>query len=632
MAILTAVTLATQLAVPHALAEEGSVPVAPQPSVVTADVVVYGGTPAGIMAAIAARRTGAGSVLLIETTRHLGGMMTSGLNATDAGDPNTLGGITREFFNRMQAVEGSLQGRYNFQSRNAESVFGAMLAEAGVVVRLDTRLAETAAAVTNVDTRIDAITTTAGDVFRAGAFVDASYEGDLMARAGVSYVVGREAASQYDETYAGVRPAFVVVGDAQGVNLGFPVSGPGEVGSADSRIQASNFRICLTTTAANQVPIGQPAGYDPANYDIVATYLARRVAAGELPRLEWVLWTSPLVNDKYDANDFGAMSTGVPAANYAYPDGTYAQRAQITAWHREYNQGLLYFLRNDPRVPAAIRDKMATFGLCKDEFVDNGNWPYVLYLREGRRMVGASVLTQHDIEALRSKPDIIGIASYVLDSHLVSRYLDGAGNLMAEGWLGGARYVNYAIPYSAMTPRRSQVTNLLVAVTSAASHVAQSSLRMEPQYMLMGEAAGTAAWLAASGATAVQDVPIATLQARLSARASILGDPGDFGSSPFYADIVWAYHAGITAMCADGRFCPTAAVTREQMASFLVRALVLPPATRDYFTDDAASPHQADINRLAASGITAGCSPTTYCPAAMVTRGEMVAFLHRGLT
>jgi hypothetical protein len=591
--------------------------------------VVYGGTPAGIMAAIAARRTGTASVVLIEPTAHVGGMMTSGLNATDYGDPATIGGITREFFSRMQAIEGSALGRYAFQSKNAERVFKAMLAEAGVGVRTRTRLAEGPAAVTKSGSRLTAITVTDGTIVSASAFIDASYEGDLMARAGVGYVVGREATTTYREPLAGVRPGHLLVRKAAGVNLGFLVSAPGAVGSADGRIQDSNYRICLTTTRANQVAFRLPTGYSPANYDIVARYIGDRVASGATPKLEWVLWLNTLVNGKYDANDFGAMSTALPGANYAYPDAGYAQRDEIDAMHRAYDEGLLYFLRHDSRVPSQIRSKMATLGLCRDEFVDNGNWPYQLYLREARRMSGVSILTSHDIQTLRSKPDIIGIGSYVMDSHFVSRYLDAAGNLYAEGWFASPARVNYAIPYRIMTPRREQASNVLVPVASSASHVAQSSLRMEPQYMMMGEASGTAASMAAGARIGVQDVNVASLQAKLRARGSILTDPGDIGTSLFYGDILWAYGAGIMSQCAPGRFCPNANVTREMMAAFLVRALKLPAATRDFFTDDGASPFQDSINRVAQARITTGCTATTFCPTRVVTREQMASFLVR---
>jgi hypothetical protein len=622
---------ATQHAVPIAIA--GPAPHAPsvtnRPAAIAATVVVYGGTPSGVIAAIAARRTGTGTVVLVEPSAHVGGMMTSGLNATDHGDVATIGGITGEFFSRMQGIEGSALGRYNFQSRNAERIFRGMLSAAGVTVLYNTRLVEGSAAVTKSGPRITLLTMEDGTTVSGTAYIDASYEGDLMARAGVRFVVGREATTTYGEPLAGVRQGHVLVRNAAAINLGFPVAAPGPVGSADARIQASNYRVCLTTTRANQVAFREPAGYDPANYDIIAKHIANRVATGQTPIVEWVLWLNPLVNGKYDANDYGALSTAIPGANYTYPDAGYAERDEIDALHRSYDEGLLFFLRYDSRVPDEIRARMATFGLCKDEFVDNDNWPYRLYLREGRRMAGTTVLTSHDIQTLRSKPDIVAIGSYVMDAHFVSRYLDGAGHLDAEGWFAPPPRVNYAIPYRIMTPRREEASNLLVSVTSSASHVAHSSLRMEPQYMMMGEAAGTAARMAAGVRIAVQDVNVATLQSKLRARGSVLTDPGDIGSSLFYADILWAYAEGIMSQCAPGKFCPNGTVTREMMAAYLARALQLPPATRDYFTDDGASPFQDAINRVAQARITTGCTATTYCPTREVTREQMASFLVR---
>lgn len=592
-------------------------------------VLVYGGTPAGVMAAVAARRNGAASVLLLEPTAHLGGMVASGLNATDWGDKKTIGGVTREFFSRMEAIEGTPAGRYSFQSRNAEQVYTDMLVEAGVGVRMSAPLAEGAAAVVKNGHRIASVRTVSGEVFSATQFIDATYEGDLMARAGVSYVIGREAASQYGEELAGVRPTRTVVNGVGGLDLGFPlVPAPGPLGSADGRIQDSNFRLCFTTVAANQVDFREPPGYDPATYAVVAAHVAARIAAGQTPQLSWLLSLAPTVNGKYDVNDASGISIALPGANYGYPDGSYATRAAITELHRSYTEGFLYFLRNDPSIPAVLRNAMAAYGLCRDEFTDNDHWPYLLYLREGRRMRGVGFLTEHDIQDVRSKPDIVAIASYRVDSHYVSRWIDGSGSLKVEGSFGSpSMRVNYAVPYRILTPKRAEASNLLVPVTISASHVAQSSLRMEPQYMMMGEAAGAAAVLA--GAGAVQDVHAPTLQSRLLAAGAVLSDPGDIGTSQFYGDIVWAYFAGIISHCTPGKFCPTAAVTREMMADFLVRALDLPPASRDWFTDDAASPFEDSINRLAEAGITKGCTTTTFCPLATVTRDQMASFLVR---
>ena len=283
----------------------------------------------------------------------------------------------------------------------------------------------------------------------------------------------------------------------------------------------------------------------------------------------------------------------------------------------------------DPRVPAEIQAAFEPFGLCADEFTDNGNWPRRLYLREGRRMVGEQVVTQHDVAAIKSKPDLIGLASYRMDSHRVSRWIDD-GTLFVEGELNSLAPSRWAIPYGSLVPDPDEVTNLLVPVAASASHVAYASLRMEPQFMIMGQAAGTAAAMAAESGIAVQDVPIGALQAILRATGAVLDDPGDIGSSTFYDEIAWAYREGIIGFCgAPGQFCPKATVTRQMMAAFLSRALDLPPATQDYFTDDETSSMEGSINRVAEAGIAFGCTTTTFCPTRPVTRAQMASFIVR---
>ena len=593
------------------------------------DVVVYGGTPGGILAAYTAAKAGS-RVILIEPTEHIGGMMTSGLNLTDIGQQWTLGGYTKSFFDRVAAIDGSAY-RYRFQSKTAESVFQTMLAQAGVAVHYSRQLDENRAAVIKTGTTILSIRTTDGETYAAKQFIDASYEGDLLARAGVSYDVGRESRATYGESQAGVINVSAIISVPSGMDVGFPLTtAPGPAGSADDRIQNSNFRICVTKVSANRVPFPKPAGYDPHDFDLVAQEFADYIKAGMTPTHDWALYTGAIANGEFDVNEFGAISLGMPAANYGWPEGTYAERQAIYDVHKSYNQGLLYFLANDPRVPSIIHTDMSGYGLCKDEFIDNGNWPYQLYLREGRRMVGDYVLTQFDAGPLRSKTDIIGVASYTLDNHWVSRWVQD-GRLYIEGGFWKAEGGNnaYAIPYRVLLPMETQVTNLLVPVAASASHVAYASLRMEPQYMIMGEAAGEAATLAFNGKTSVQAVNIKILQGALQAHGAVLTDPGDYGTSGFALDLEWAVKSGIMTTCADGKLCPTADVTREQMADFLTRALHLPNAPEDYFTDDATSPFQDAINRTAYAGITYGCGAGKFCPTGTVTREQMAAFLVR---
>ncbi len=596
---------------------------------VAADIVVYGGTPAGVMAAVAAARAGRHVILLAPDT-PIGGMMSNGLSWTDRGDLSVIGGLAAEFFDRTELFEGSLGGRWAYRPSTAEQVFTQMLDEAGVTVYPGERLSRTAAGIVVQQGRIVAIGTTSGSSYAADVFVDATYEADLMALAGVTHRIGRESIGEYGESRAGVRPAIVVLQVPDGMDLGFPTAAPGALGSADTRVQSSNFRVCLSNDPERLVPFSMPDGYDPLQYEVVLEYIAQRAASsGISPQRSWVLHIDSIGGRRWDLNQNGGVSFGLPGANYDYAGSTDEARDAIDALHAAYQQGFLYFLTNDPRVPVEIQASLASFGLCSDEFTDNANWPRTLYLREGRRMVGSYVATQHDIEALISKPDAIGLASYRLDSHPVSRWVDGAGQLLTEGHLGLSTIQRWSIPYRSLTPHADEVDNLLVPVAASVSHVAHASLRMEPQYMIMGQAAGIAAAIAAEHSVAVQAVPVGELQERLTGAGAILEDPGDIANS-FYESIAWAYHEGITDGCGDvGMFCPNDELPRNEMASLLARALDLPPATVDHFDDDDGQSHEADINRVAEAGITFGCAELMYCPGQIVTREQMAGFLAR---
>jgi hypothetical protein len=493
------------------------------------DVVVYAATPGGILAAVTAARAGA-RVALVEPSGHVGGMISNGLTFTDIGDQTTLGGYTKEFFDRVQQLEGTTWGRFHFEPHVAEQAFSQMLASARVSVFLNQPLAPGGVAKTG--TRITSISSTEGLTFTGSVFIDASYEGDLLAAAGVSYRVGREATAEYGESLAGVRPTRVIMSLPAGVSPGATTPPPGPLGSADARIQEANYRLCFSSSSANRVPFSPPAGYDADDYAVVASYLAQRQAStGQTAQLSWVLTVSNVANQKFDVNAGGPLSLAMPGTDWAWPEGDAATRAGIAAQHAAWSKGLLYFLRNDLGVPASVRIQLAQYGLCKDEFTDNGNWPRMLYVREARRMVGSYVMTQRDIQTDRSKPDIIGVGSYRVDSHDVSRWVDANGRLLAEGTLS-LPYRNYAIPYRSIVPLESELTNLLAPVAMSASHVAHASLRMEPHYMLTGEAAGQAAALVVRGArkaVVVQEVDIGRLQAELRAHGSFLHNLGSRG-------------------------------------------------------------------------------------------------------
>jgi hypothetical protein len=507
------------------------------------DLVVYGGTPGGIACAIAAARQGC-AVTLIETSRHLGGMTTGGLSHTDVGPkPDLIGGIAREFFVRADAhyrdTKRSATPDFWYQEPHvAEETFIAMLREAEVNVVFGTRVQ----AVEKRGARIAAITTVDGMRHTARIFVDASYEGDLMARSGVRYVVGREGADTYGEPLAGFRPAPFRFREADW--MGDPKSlythgTPAKLsaygkdgallpgisaapwpapGTGDKRSQSYNFRVILTDRPDNRIPFPKPAHYDPLRYEI----LARIVDAFPGVRFEKLVYLGPLPNGKFDANASGLVQgTDHVGANVDYPEADYPARDRIWQDHVEYVQGFFWFLANDSRVPASLREQASAYGLAKDEFTDNSNWPYALYVREARRMVGGHVMTQRDCTKEITKPDSIGMGAFILDSHAVQRLVDPDGCVIDEGNFD-VPVRPYQIPYRSVTPKKEECENLLVPVCLSASHVTYGSIRMEPQFMILGHSCGMAAAMALAKDLAVQDVEVTVLRARLLAQQQVL--------------------------------------------------------------------------------------------------------------
>ena len=521
--------------------------VSAQPAPASFDVVVYGGTAAGVVTAVAAAREGA-SVALLEPRDHVGGMVSGGLGWTDFGRKEVIGGYALEFYERAGRKYGA-PIQWLLEPHVAEAIFKDWLEEAGVRVFYRHRLVERTG-VAKAGTRVTAIRLENGAEFRAKIFADATYEGDLMAQAGVTYTVGRESTAQYGESLAGVRDrtplhqfeVSVPARDAQGWLL--PEIAPTPTapsGSADTKLQAYNFRVCMTDRADNRVPFPKPPGYAPARFALLARTLAamdavkREAAAApegtrpaDAPRsrlrqpwsLRDVMKPDPIPNGKTDTNNNGAFSTDYIGANYAYPDADYATRDRIWQDHVAYVQGFLYFLQHDPQVPAGLRTAMAPWGLCRDEFTDTAHWPHQLYVREARRMVGEYVMSQHDIQTDLAKPDVIGMGSYNSDSHNVQRVINADGVAENEGDMQVA-VTPYQIPYRVMLPRRAEATNLLVPVTFSATHVAYSTLRMEPQYMIIGHAAGVAAAMAIDAGVAVQAVDVAALSAKLKQQRAV---------------------------------------------------------------------------------------------------------------
>ena len=475
------------------------------------DVVVYGATASGVAAAVAAARQGA-RVALVEPGGHLGGMVSGGLGHTDTGKIETIGGISLEFF-KLVGRQYNQTVAWDFEPHVAEDVFRAMAREAGVKVVYDTRLREHGA-VQRKNDRITGITMGSGDVFSGQVFIDASYEGDLMAQCGVTFTWGREARDQYDESFAGARDGHEYAGHWFKV----PVSAydsrhkllpnihqgaRGKAGAADRKVQAYNFRLCMTKDKSNQAPLPRPDNYNSHEYELLARLIDATVKAKKgVPRLGELVSISPLPNGKTDINNNGAFSTDYIGKNWDYPNAGYHRRGESWREHADYTAGFFYFLGHDRRVPSELRGEMREWALAKDEFIDTGNWPFQLYVRESRRMVGEYVMVQRDLETEVAKPDAIGMGSYNTDSHNVERYVDEEGNAQNEGDVE-VPTVPFQIPYRTLLPKRQECGNLLVPVCASASHIGYGALRLEPVYMIMGEAAGVAATMAVDKKQAV---------------------------------------------------------------------------------------------------------------------------------
>jgi hypothetical protein len=498
-----------------------------------ADVVVYGGTASGVITAYTAARDGA-HVVLLEPGAHLGGMVTGGLSATDLGHFSIIGGYAREFYlnaaQRYGIHDLDLPGNWLSEPHIDEAVFNEMLKTAGVDVYFHERLREKLG-VEMESGRIGSIITEDGKQWSAQVFADCSYEGDLMAQSHVSYTWGRESSSKYNESLAGVRE------QTPGHQFRWPVSpydashhllpevmpGPlAKPGSGDKKVQSYNFRLILTNDSANRLPFPKPAGYDRTRFALLERYLAGfEPHTGHAPRVRDLFLPVMIPNHKADFNNNGAISTDYIGHSWNYPEADYKEKTKIWHEHLIYTQSLLYFLSHDASVPQSLREELNSWGLPKDEFADTDHWPRQLYVREGRRMIGAYVTRQSDLQTELTKPDSIGMGSYNSDSHNIQRVSMPDGSVQNEGNVEVA-VQPYEIPYRSMTPQRSQVQNLLVPVCLSATHAAYSSVRMEPQYMIIGQAAGEAAVLAIKGSSAVQDIPIASLQEVLRKHGAIL--------------------------------------------------------------------------------------------------------------
>lgn len=539
----------------------------------TYDVVVYGGTSGGVTAAVAAARHGQ-KVVLIEPGRHLGGLTSGGLGATDIGKKEAIGGLAREFYRRVkQHYANPAAWKYGrpedfrsnqhdpkedvmfyFEPHVAEKIYDDLVREAKVEVVRGERL-DLKAGVVKRGTAIEAIVMESGRRFRGRVFIDATYEGDVMAKAGVSYLVGREANAAFGETHNGNQPyllrrgktvpsahdfrravdPYVRPGDpASGLIFGVHPGGPGPEGVGDNRVQAYCYRLCLTNEPANRVPFAQPADYDPAKFELVARYLNSDRMLPEFPNggdIEHpvlgnnLMRPTPVVimpNRKSDSNNKDPVGFNLVGGNYDYPEADYATRERIIREHVSWQQGLIWFMATDPRVPERFRAPMKEWGLPKDEFTDTGHWPHQLYVREARRLHGAFVMTQRHCDSTQPVPDPIGMGGYAMDSHNVRRYVDENGHVRTEGTIGLGVKQAYGIAYDAITPKPEQSSNLLVPVCLSATHVAYGSIRMEPVFMAIGHSAGVAAALANEQRCTVQEIDRTKLRAQLLAQGQII--------------------------------------------------------------------------------------------------------------
>ncbi len=485
------------------------------------------------MTAYSAAQDGA-HVLLLEPGSHVGGMVTGGLSATDHGHFQIIGGYARDFYSEAAAHYGvhelTTHESWLSEPHVDEAIFHAWLDRAHVELFLHQRLRE-GSGVAKTGQRITSLTTEDGQQWQAKVFIDCSYEGDLMAQAGVPFTVGRESTEDYHESLAGVRddtPKHQFLWPTSAYDAHhhlYPYVDPGPLaasGSGDTKVQSYNFRLILTNDPANRLAWIKPHGYKRRNFALLASYLAHfEEHAGHAPAMHDLMNPVAIPNHKADFNNNGPFSTDFIGKSWTYPNAGYAERQRIWNEHLLYTQSFFYFLATDASVPASLRAEMKSWGLARDEFADTAHWPNQLYIREGRRMKGEYVMKQADLQTEITKPDSIGMGSYNSDSHNIQRVAMPDGTVRNEGDVQ-VSVKPYEIAYRSILPPKGEVENLLVPVCLSASHVAYSSVRMEPQYMIIGQAAGSAAVLAIHAGVSVQSIDVAALQAKLREHNAIL--------------------------------------------------------------------------------------------------------------
>ncbi len=507
------------------------------------DIVIYGGTSAGVAAAIQSSRMGK-SVVLIEPTSRLGGLTTGGLGATDIGNKQAIGGISREFYQNIKKHyedpknwkwqnpeeykqtrnQGGEDAMWTFEPSAALRIYQNMLAPEKIDIVYNQRLNRNFG-ITKEGNRIVEVEMENGSRYRGKMFIDATYEGDLMAAAGVSYTLGRESNKQYGETLNGVQAnkinltlnnrvsrnalhhnfidgvdPYIVKGDPSSGLLPFIKEGkPGIDGSGDKGIQAYCFRMTLTDHPENRIPFKKPEGYNELEYELLfRNYEAadgpveKMYSYGD-PLVPWI--NTPMPNRKTDTNNQKGFSTDFIGQNHDYPEANYEEREKITERHRQYQQGLMWTLAYHPRIPKKVRDVVSQWGTCKDEYEQEDGWQQQLYIREARRMVSDYVMTQRNCEGYETADDPVGMAAYGMDSHHVNRYVDVNGYVQNEGNVEAHGFKPYPISYRSIIPKKGECHNLIVPVCVSASHIAFGSIRMEPVFMVLGQSAATAASL-----------------------------------------------------------------------------------------------------------------------------------------
>ncbi len=526
-----------------------------------ADIVIYGGSSAGISAAIQSARLGK-SVLLIEPTNRLGGLTTGGLGQTDIGNKQVIGGVSREFYQNIRRYyedsanwvwqkqseymdggqsrsDKNEDAMWTFEPSAALKVYHNMIKDLDIQVIYNQRL-DRATGVQKTDNTIKSITMESGNKYYGKMFIDATYEGDLLAAAGVTYMIGREANSQFGESLNGVQAndtSRTLSGGlsanarnhnfVQGVDpyiiSGDPSSGllPGinptilDDGSGDKNIQAYCFRMCLTDNAGNRIPFEKPKNYNELNYEL----LFRNYEAG-YNRIPWI--NSKMPNRKTDSNNRDGFSTDFIGQNYDYPEASYEERERIIQKHLSYQQGLMWSLANHPRIPEEIRNEVSGWGTCKDEFNRKDGWQQQLYIREARRMISDFVITQKHCERIEIVHDGVGMAAYGMDSHHTQRYINSKGNVSNEGNVEAHVKAPFPISYRSIVPKKEECSNLLVPVCLSATHIAFGSIRMEPVFMVLGQSSAVIASLAIDEDKTVQEIPYNKLRKELLNQGQII--------------------------------------------------------------------------------------------------------------